>query len=684
MTEPGANDPIEFKTDVPGLRVDRPLDPQSAALVEAPGVGVVISNDTDLETIFRESADIAQVRGRLLYAIIIDEDITVAETSTPPWQETTYRIAHSLGADSTKLKTANLVPDLAAYCRQFDIRVLILENSTTPKFKFPWEKSMVDQITSSRDLPPTFVLRTDRPKEEKEKFRLDSDWVIQGAALLLVSFLGFLTRDTLPEAFQLLLFVFALAVTATRVSRLVSAVGSVLATLLYDYIHVGAIGRFHFADTGVWVNLIGLLVVSMMVSTLSWQLRTALAEARYQERRKAAFFNLTRDLLRTSDREDVVRLVEAHVRDVIHSDVGLFLKEKSGVQTVRPGRVDFSQCPSDLAARDLALNQGIEAGVGTHSFPLAYGLYLPLRSTEEVLGCLAVYPAAGNSTFPADQLRALDTFASLLAIAVERIHFEGQRRRAEQKIRDTDLQNTLLRSVSHDLKTPLTSITGYASQLADEPNQPVDTRVQTYETIRDESWRLTTLIDNLLSMTKLESGVLELNREVMFVEELVGTAVSQVRPRLGNRTLSVEIPNNLPDVDVDHMLLNQAIVNLVENAIKYTPEGSHIEVRARDLGDRVQISVLDDGPGLPPDGVSKVFEKFARFSGGRSIEGTGLGLAIVRAILELHGGTATARNRSSKGARFDLRLPSIASAPETLTISEPEQPKETTSEKQTL
>jgi len=652
--------------------LDRPLDKSAAARVSAPGIAVIITRESNIESLIREALNVAEMRGRLLYAILVDDDLGPLIDQEARWKNEVYRIAHKVKSDHIKLNRANLIENIYDYCVQFDIRLLVIERPAKQKIKLPWQLTLVDKITKSEFLPPSVIIPYETRLVKPGTKHIASDWLLLIGVIIGISVFGALTREDIPKAFHLLTFILALTIVSSRISLIASVAGSFLASIAFKLTHIAPYGSFLFDDPRQWLNLIGLLTVSLIINTLTWQVKTGLKEAQIQERRKSALFNLTRDLLQKNSLEEIASLAEAHIRDVIDSDLALFVEyEGQDIKTIRHGNVDLESSPEDKKARDICLSQGIEAGIGTQIYPLAYGLYLSLQSKNNFKGCLAVYPGSHRGTFPPEQLRILDTFGSLVGLAFERIGYETAQREADQQIRDTNLQNTLLRSVSHDLKTPLTSITGYANQLAEDPNLPVEVRQETYITIRDQAWRLTNLVNNLLSITKLESEQLELDKEIMFVEELIGTAVSQMRPQLDEHRLILDIADDIPDVAVDALIFNQALVNLIGNAIKYTPLGCTITVRAKRDGKWVQFSVIDDGTGLPEAGIDSIFEKFTRFQQGHKVEGTGLGLAIVKAVAELHGGTVTACNRSDgqSGAEFDIRLPAVESTPINLETS---------------
>lgn len=223
------------------------------------------------------------------------------------------------------------------------------------------------------------------------------------------------------------------------------------------------------------------------------------------------------------------------------------------------------------------------------------------------------------------------------------------------------VRNALLSSVSHDLRTPLAAITGAADTLLDE-QLPAESRHEMARTIGEESARLNRLVGNLLQMTRLESGALEVQRGWHAIEEVIGSALRRIEPQLRGRQAAASVPQDLPLAAFDDVLVEQVVFNLLENAVKHAPGGSAIDVTARRSGDELEIAVADRGPGLPPGEEERVFAKFHR-AGDAKAEGAGLGLAIARGIVEAHGGRITARNRPGGGAVFAFTVPIGGASP---------------------
>jgi len=260
-----------------------------------------------------------------------------------------------------------------------------------------------------------------------------------------------------------------------------------------------------------------------------------------------------------------------------------------------------------------------------------------------------------------DQSGLLEALARQIAAAVERALLERAAGEARLQAERERMRGTLLSSVSHDLRTPLSAITGAASSLLDDETLGPASRLELLRTILDEALRLNRLVSNLLDMTRLESGSLQLRREWHSMEEIVGAALARSNDRLGPRRVLLEVPEDLPLVPVDPILIEQLLVNLLENAAKYTPPTATVRLAARAVAGAVEVVVEDDGPGLPAGQEERVFEKFYRPTPGG--EGFGLGLAICRAIVDAHGGRIEAGAAAPHGALFRFALPIVGAPP---------------------
>jgi two-component system sensor histidine kinase KdpD len=316
------------------------------------------------------------------------------------------------------------------------------------------------------------------------------------------------------------------------------------------------------------------------------------------------------------------------------------------------------------------------AGRGTDTLPSAVALYLPLKAPMRTRGVLAVVARDPHELDVPEQKRMLDAFAAQIALALERVHYVDIARDALVSMESERLRNSLLSAISHDLRTPLTTIVGFASMLAEangDTHAPANAEL--IEAIHDESLRMTSIVTNLLDMARLQAGGLKLKLQWSLLEETVGAALRACRRVLAGRPVEVRLPADLPFLQLDAVLMERLFSNLLENAAKYTPGGSKLIISAQAVSVEgkpfVRVCVDDNGPGLPAGMEDRVFEKFTRGEKESAKPGIGLGLSICRAIVEAHGGTIGANNLRNpddpsapiQGARFWFTLPVDAPPP---------------------
>jgi two-component system sensor histidine kinase KdpD len=321
-------------------------------------------------------------------------------------------------------------------------------------------------------------------------------------------------------------------------------------------------------------------------------------------------------------------------------------------------RTVFAPDSHDQGVAQWVYDHGQLAGMGTDTLAGARALYLPLIASRGTIGVLGVRPAQLRRFLAPEQLHLLETFANQAALALERVALTEEAQRAQVQAETERMRSTLLSSVSHDLRTPLAVISGATSSLVEGATmlEPA-TRVELAQTAYDEAERLNRLVGNLLDMTRLESGAVQVRKEWQPLEEVVGAALTRLDERLRDHPVTASLPPDGPLVPLDSVLIEQVLINLLENAIKYTPPGSPIEISATGARDAVTVTVADRGPGIPPGGVQRVFEKFYRARAGDGSGGVGLGLTICRGIVEAHGGRIWVENRPGGGAAFHFTLP---------------------------
>jgi two-component system sensor histidine kinase KdpD len=281
-----------------------------------------------------------------------------------------------------------------------------------------------------------------------------------------------------------------------------------------------------------------------------------------------------------------------------------------------------------------------------------------MKTSQGVVGILGIKPQDPSSFLTADQRRLLESFASQAALAIEHTRLAEQAKEAQLLQATERLQTALLNSISHDLRTPLVSVIGALSSLAEgEPVMDSEIRRSLIENALEEAERMNHLVGNLLNMTRLEAGAMQISRQPGDLQDLVGTALETLDDRLGDRKVVVDVPDNLPLVSMDFVLMVQVLVNLVDNSIKYSSQDTTIDIQARLSGEEIQVRICDRGMGIPLGDLEHIFDKFYRVQRPENITGTGLGLSICNGIIEAHGGRIWAENRPGGGTIFCFTLP---------------------------
>jgi two-component system sensor histidine kinase KdpD len=406
-----------------------------------------------------------------------------------------------------------------------------------------------------------------------------------------------------------------------------------------------------------------MLLVALVMGNLTGRIRSQAVAAREREQRTTTLYGLSRDLATARGRDEVAAATTRNVRDTFPGEAVVFLPDLNG--RVEPqGPVGYSYDEHERTVAQWCYDHTQLAGHGTTTLPGSAATYVPLASSGRAMGVLGIRPNDPAEFREPARRRLLEALAGQAAVALERLELAERSRITEIEVEAERLRTALLSSLSHDMRTPLASIEGSASTLlqqsgtVDEP-----TRRELASTILQESQRMSRLVANLLDMIRLETGALQVQKEWQPLSDVAGVALLRTEDRLVNHQVTTSFPPDLPLVPVDEILLEQVFVNLLENAAKYTPPGTPIEIGAEAIPGGVVAYVADRGPGLPPGEEEQVFRKFYRSGGGGS--GIGLGLTICRGIITAHGGRIWAENRPGGGALFRFTLP-ISGTPPTI------------------
>jgi two-component system sensor histidine kinase KdpD len=436
-----------------------------------------------------------------------------------------------------------------------------------------------------------------------------------------------------------MVYLVGVVVIAARYGRGPSIAAAVSSSLAFDFFFTRPFLSLRIADPRLVMTVAVMLLVGLVISALTAALRDRSRAALERARRISALYSLTRDLARATDEAQIVEAARRHVARLVQGDVSI----------LRQGTVD------ELAIGAAATSQ--------HLLDAAVSV-LPLLAAGRSLGVMLVRPISPGARLPARHARFLGNCAKQVASALERERLVRAAHASDRAAQEEQLRNSLLASVSHDLRQPLMVIESAATSLLHGPSVPGDPLyAERIKLLVTEAQQMSGTVNKLLDMTRFESAPVQLDRQWVPIETIVLGALDRVRGCLADHVVITDIPGELIWTYVDALVFEKLLINLLENAAKYSNPGSTVAIAALRADDALEIRVSDEGDGLPPGDLDAVFQKFRRGNQHNGVPGIGLGLAICRAVVELHGGTITAHRRPIAGTEFVVRLPTMPGAP---------------------
>ena len=443
---------------------------------------------------------------------------------------------------------------------------------------------------------------------------------------------------------------------ALRFGRGPAVVAAFVGVGLFDFFFVPPRFSFAVSDVQYLITFAVMLVVALVVGQLTAGLTVQARSALQREQRVHSLYEMSRDLSAALLPAQVAEIGARFLATEFGARSALLAADDEDRLRVLPGATaDF-----DLAVRPVGLRPRRARWTWHRHLARQRLSHAAPEGPDAAAWVLALEPGSARVLAP-EQRQLLETCASLLAISLERIHYIEVAQSSTVQIESERLRNSLLSAISHDLRTPLASLVGLADTLSLAPPPPPEQQLEILTAIRQSAQRMSAQVSNLLDMARLQAGAVQLNRAWQPVEEVVGSALAACGNLLAGRDIRVELPDGLPLLHLDAVLIERVLVNLLENASKYTPTGGAIEISAKLCDEYVALQVDDHGPGLPNGQEARVFEKFERGLRESSTPGVGLGLAICRAIVQAHGGTIEGHNRERDGAvlgaHFVLKLP---------------------------
>lgn len=571
------------------------------------------------------------------------------------------KLAQELGATTATPSAPDAASALVRYARDHNLSRLVIGRHGR---RWPWQTPLAERIAAAAD--DLDVLQVALPRGEAAPSagtpaasaaeRAPAPWTGYAAAVAACG-LTALAATPLLAVLELsnivMLFLLAVVGVALGFGRGPAVAAAFLGVGLFDFFFVPPRFSFAVSDVQYLVTFAVMLVVALVIGQLTAVLKVQAEAASARERRVRSLYEMSRDLSAALLPEQVAEIGARFVHAEFGARSSLLAADAQDTLQPLPG----GTAAVDLGVAQWAYERGEPAGQGTDTLPASACLVLPLKAPMRVRGVLAIEPGGQRRALGPDQRQLLDTCASLLAISLERIHYIEVAQASTMQIESERLRNSLLSAISHDLRTPLAALVGLADTLAMTEPPPTAAQRELGDAIRASALRMGQLVNNLLDMARLESGAVRLRRAWQPLEEVVGTALAACAPVLAGRPVQVALADDLPLLDLDAVLMERVLVNLLENAVKYTPPGSPIRLQARVLPQGVELVIDDEGPGLPAGREEAIFDKFERGLRESATPGVGLGLAIAKAIVEAHGGRIGAHNATTGGACVRIELP---------------------------
>jgi two-component system sensor histidine kinase KdpD len=574
----------------------------------------------------------------------------------------TLKLAQDLGATTTVLSGNEVAETAVDYARSHNFSKLILGRG---KAVWPWRQRLAQRVAAlSPDVdlielgggPERLVgaVAAAAAAEADASQRPPRYWRYFWAAC--ASIATTLLAAPLSTHFDVaniaMIYLLTVVVVAMQWGRGPAVLSTFVGVIAFDYFFVDP--RFSFAVSNLQyvVTFAVMLAVGVIIAHLTSSLRYQARIASYRESRSRALYEFARELSGALQTEQIFDTTRRFIETTFGGAATLLLPDLQG----KLAPVD-SAAGIEIGIAQWAFDHASPAGVGTDTLAASKAFYMPLVAPMRTRGVLAIIPQNRRWILIPEQRQQFDTFAALTAIALERVHYIEVAQGALVQMESERLRNSLLAALSHDLRTPLTSLVGLSESLTRSQPPLAPAQLTLAQALHDEALRMSNLVSNLLDMARIQSGKVELNLQWQPLEEVVGSALRACGHALARHRVQTRLAADLPLLRFDAVLLERVLCNLVENAVKYTPPASRIVIAAEVAGQLMRVSVYDNGPGLPPGREQTLFEKFTRGEQESATTGIGLGLAICQAIVTAHGGAIGAAPSPEGGANIVFTLP---------------------------
>ena len=587
-------------------------------------------------------------------------------------------LAEELGGKTMTVVGSDLITEMLDVARSHNVNALVVGKPRHSRWRDWLKGSVVDDlirkssginvyvIQAGLEQDPVAPVRTEVPRSV-----FNARAFFGGAAMtaLVTTFCGLLA-ERLETVNIALLYQLPVVFSAFWWGRWPAYITALLCVLSFDYLFVPPLLEFTVADIRYIWSFIIFLLVAFVLGGRTEALRQEAAFARSREKSTRALYEFSREIAAVIDIEAIARELARRAADALERPVTLLLPDGEGRLTSRiyylPGKNGDEAVIADnplttdaaeMAVAVWAYEHGQVAGRSTETLPGAGNLYLPLRTGGKAVGVLGI--GLGGNLVTTEERRLIDAWAGLAALAMERVSLAEKAREAALLEESDRLRTALFNSISHELRTPLATIIGSVSTLLEaEAAYTSEQRQELLEAVKEGAARMERVVSNLLDTARLESGMLQIKHDWCDMEDIVGSALRRMGDHLRGRRIETRMAADLPLFRGDCVLLEQVLINILDNALKYSPASASVDIAVKFTGDALQTTVTDTGSGIPEADLMQVFDKFYRVrQPQKSVSGTGLGLSICKGIVEVHGGRIWAESRAEGGVVLSFTIP---------------------------
>ncbi|MBP7617755.1 MAG: sensor histidine kinase KdpD, partial [Geothrix sp.] len=578
--------------------------------------------------------------------------------------EANLRLAEKLGGETAVIEGAGaLVEDILTFARDRNITKLVVGKPSRSRWVELVMGSTVDELIRDSGTIDVYVISGEPGREPATPLIRRTitsplrNYLLSALTVVLASTLASLIFRKTELADIVMVYLLGILIVATRFGRGPSLLASVLSVAALNFLFVPPYYTFAVTDFRHVGTFAVMLLIGVVIGNLTERIRAQARLARGREQRTHALYRLGQELARSSGSAALVASALQNVATQFQSQGVLLRPDEHGRLQAPAHPLAFPLNDQELGVAQWVFDHAEPAGLGTLTLPGARATYLPLKGAAGAIGVLGLLPEGAPRWAEPDQRQLLEAFATQTALALERALLAEQGAVDKRRADEERLRNALLSSVSHDLRTPLGVITGAVSTALETPDLPEPARRELLQSAQDEAQRLHRLVSNLLDITRLESGALDLHTEWMPLEEVVGAALNRRELASEAHRVRVALPEDLPLAAMDGVLMEQLLLNLLDNALKYSPPDTPVDIKAWAAGKSLTLSIADQGPGIPAGEEERIFEKLARGQAASNRPGAGLGLAICKGIVTAHHGRIQAVNHPQGGAQFLVTLP---------------------------